>query len=62
MTKPEIKYYYRGMTESLRYNWIEGYSEGENDIVSYPWMGKRQCQADAKARGCKAVFIREVAE
>lgn len=58
--KPVIIYYYRGPIERLYLRggkWIDGYSEnGPFGEVRYPWCGKRECQADAKARGCRAVF------
>jgi hypothetical protein len=69
--KKEIVYHYRGLIERLyvrgrgcrgrnvRGAWIEAYSENSGDGgVMYPWMGKRQCQAEARERGCVARFER----
>lgn len=57
---PEIPYYYRGQIErGPRYEWRDGYSSNSPEgFVRYPWMTKRECQRDAKARGGKAVFFR----
>jgi len=61
--EPTIKYHYRGPIErgngKPRYDWKDGWSEGEDGHVLYPWMTRRECQRDAKARGCKAVFVRD---
>lgn len=55
-----IVYYFRGHVErgSKRgYVWREGYSPtAPGGGVQYPWMTKRECQADAKAQGTRAVF------
>lgn len=59
--KPIIRYHYRGRVERLtqlgrRCRWVEAYSEqGEHGPV-YPWMSRRECQADAKRRGARAAF------
>lgn len=62
MKKPEIQYHYRGIDErrlGKRCRWVETYSEqGEHGPV-YPWMTRRECQADAKRRGARAVFVRQ---
>lgn len=57
-----IKFYYRGLIEAGKnYRWVEGYSaNSENGKVLYPWQTRRRCQAEAKAEGLRAVFIREV--
>jgi len=34
--------------------WIEGYSRNGTE---QPYMGKRECQREAKREGCKALFI-----
>jgi len=58
--KPVIIFYYRGLVERVYLRggaWIPGYSENSpTGAVTYPWQGKRECQADAKRRGCRAVF------
>lgn len=64
--KSTITYYYRGTVERGRptrgrpgYKVFDGYSENsESGGVSYPWLTYRECQAEAKARGCRAVFVR----
>lgn len=58
--KKTITYYYRGQIErGKNYRWCEGYSEnGETGRPLYPWSTKRECQREAKALGCKAVFVR----
>lgn len=64
MKRPEIQYHYRGRDERIsqfgtRCRWVETYSEqGEHGPV-YPWMSRRECQADAKRRGARAVFTRQ---
>lgn len=50
--KPQIKFVYMGPIE--RSKWCDGYSENGN---TYPWVTKREAQAQAKARGAKAVFV-----
>lgn len=54
-------YYYRGHIErwrALGYAWMEGYSEnGESGGPLYPWMTKKECREEAKARGGRAVFV-----
>jgi hypothetical protein len=60
MGKPATIYYYRGLIERVYLRggaWIPGYSENSSTgAVTYPWQGKRECQADAKRRGFRAVF------
>ncbi len=57
-----ITYTYRGEVERGNgkpgYDWHAGYSETtpEGHALA-PWMTYRECLADAKARGCKAVCI-----
>ena len=55
-----IFYLERGMIErGPRYEWRMGYSEnGENGAETQPWLTWRECQADAKQRGKRAVFVR----
>lgn len=68
MKKPTITFYYRGQVERLslrsrRSPWRDAYSEqGAYGGPSYPWMTYRECQAEAKARGCRAVFVRQEPE
>ena len=56
----ELDYTYRGGVErgtGRGYKWHNGYSEtSEDGSTLYPWMTARECQADAKARGFKAVL------
>lgn len=56
----EIFYIERGLVERARrgsYYWTVGYSEtSKNGKILYPWMNKRECQADARSRGCVARF------
>jgi hypothetical protein len=60
VSKPAIRYHYRGLIERGRnYDWKEGYSEGEGQTITYPWMTRRECQSDARKRGARAVFVRE---
>jgi hypothetical protein len=61
-TKPEIKYVRVGQVErpvhyprqKLRYQWRDGWSEDGN---TFPWLTKREAQADARSRGARAVFV-----
>ena len=59
--KNNITYYYRGQIErrysSGRCKWINGYSEQGVHGALYPWLGLRECQTQAKLKGCKAVFV-----
>ena len=58
--REEIIFHYRGMIES-RSGWIEGYSETtDTGAIIYPWSSKRECQSNAKERGKKAVFVRDL--
>ncbi len=57
-----VIYKYRGLIEKItstgRVSWIEGYSaDGENGAALYPWMGKRDCQKEAKQQRKKALFV-----
>lgn len=58
--RQEIVYTFRGDVErgvGGSYVWRDGYSATSPDgLVYYPWMTKRECQSDAKAKGRKAVF------
>lgn len=61
--KPIIQYHYRGIIERLTQfgrfcRWVEVYSEQGEYGPIYPWHTRRECYADAKRRGAKAVFIR----
>lgn len=61
-TRKEIKYHYRGRIErgmGSRYVWRAGYSRGDANYVSYPWLTKRECQRDAVILGGKAIFYRD---
>lgn len=56
-----ITYIYRGGMEvgtgEPGYRWTDGYSPNSAEgHMTAPWMTKRECQADAKAKGAKAVF------
>ncbi len=65
MSKTAIYYIRRGLIEipaprngKPGYRWAEGYStNGKTGLSYYPWQTRRQCQAEAKALGAKAVFI-----
>lgn len=65
MTRPTTVYVYRGRVERLPAPgcpglWKDGYSSnGPGGGILYPWMTYRECQAEAKAQGCKAVFVRQ---
>jgi hypothetical protein len=61
MAKKAIVYYYRGMIErGAKYTWQSGYSAtSENGGGLYPWKTRRECQKDAEAQGCRAVFKEE---
>lgn len=59
-----ITYVHRGPIERLSrrgkrlsYRWTDGYSETGPNGVSYPWMTRRECQADARTREAKAKFV-----
>ena len=63
----KITYYYRGdigrphyqKYRTNAYRWRPGYSEqGENGPVSL-WLTYRECQQDARDRGCVAVFVKK---
>jgi hypothetical protein len=60
MPKTIITYYYRGMIErGANYDWREGWSrDSEDGRPLYPWNTKRECQAEAKKAGVRAVFLR----
>lgn len=53
-----ITYTYRGgVKRGSNYHWEDGYSETTPDGgVLYPWMTRKECIADAKTKGCKAIF------
>jgi hypothetical protein len=60
-TKPTKRYDYRGLIErGAQYRWVEGYSETTpNGNPLYPWSTRRECRAEAKADGFKAIFFRD---
>ena len=44
------------------YRLFDGYSATTEDgAVLYPWMTKRECRAEAKADGKRAVFVQNLA-
>lgn len=56
-----IVYHYRGTVERGNgkpgYDQHAGYSENAADgSATFPWMTRRECQADARARGAVADF------
>lgn len=60
-----IEYVYRGQIERWangrrrgRATWHDGYSPTVNGCISYPWHTRRECEKDAKLRGCRAIFVR----
>lgn len=59
--KKIIEYHYRGHIERIRRGgrsaWYAGYSANGERGPLYPWMIKRECQADAKAQGARARFV-----
>ena len=61
MAKQTSIYTYRGQIErrtATRIEWRTGYSAiSEDGNVIYPFMTKRECQADAKAQCKRAVFV-----
>lgn len=60
---PVIVYHYRGPVErgtGKGYAWRTGYSPNADDgSPTYPWQTRRECQAEARALGCRAVFSNE---
>jgi hypothetical protein len=62
MKSAERVYVYRGLIErGPRYQWRPGYSETTTKgHVTYPWLTKTECRAEAKRDGLKAVFTDEV--
>lgn len=63
MKRPAMVYTYRGLIERGNgkpgYDWRAGYSETmPGGLVVYPWQTYRECQAEAKAHGCRAIFIK----
>lgn len=62
--RPTIVYKYRGQIERGTgrpgYAWRDGYSPDDNQgRPTYPWLTYRECQANARAQGAKAVFQRD---
>ena len=62
-TRPVVTYYFRGQIERGNgrggYVWKDGYSENSPDgRVIFGWNTYRECQAAAKAAGCKAKFVK----
>lgn len=61
MTKPIITYVAAGLVERARarkgrkmtYVWSPAYSR---DGVTFPWVTRREAQAEARAEGARAVF------
>jgi hypothetical protein len=56
-----VTYFYRGKVERGNgkpgYDWHNGYSETAADgSVTYPWLTRRECIADAQSQGAKAQF------
>ena len=54
-----IVYTYRGEVErgtGRGYRWRPAYSETVNGAIVYPWMTRRECQEDARARGARTTF------
>lgn len=54
--RPEIPYHYRGRGEGPAFTPLYS-GVGATGGVLYPWRGKRECQADARSQGGRAVFI-----
>jgi hypothetical protein len=59
--KKTITYYYRGLIErGANYDWREGFSaDSAEGRTLYPWNTKRECQAEAKQQGARAIFSRD---
>ena len=68
MSKRKRIYRYNGMIErgaGRRYRWHEGFqlAVDEYGIVepdhrtTYPWMTRKECKEEAKAKGCVAEFV-----
>ena len=59
-----ITYVYRGQVERAStshgkpsYAWHDGYSQDSAEgFVTYPWMTRRECQADARSHCAVAQF------
>ena len=61
--KAAVVYYYRGLTErgtgEPGYRWVEGWSENSAEGKElFPWMTRRECLAEARSNGVKALFVR----
>lgn len=56
----KVIFTYRGRVERPDgkggYSWCNGYSETVDGSVLYPWMTRRECQAQARKQGRRAVF------
>lgn len=67
MARKKITYYYRGEVERPRYGrhrlhsyvWRAAYSEQGEHGPLYPWLTYRECQQDARDRGCVAAFVKK---
>lgn len=61
--KTYMVYRYRGLVErgvGGRYVWREGFSQTTKDgSVLYPWLTKKEAQADAARFNRKAKFVRD---
>ena len=54
-----IHYFEIGIIERYSHKrgwWIPGYSEVTSTGITFPWLGKRDAQHDARNRGGRAVF------
>lgn len=62
MKKTTVTFIYAGLIErggpARGYRWCEGWSENG---TMYPWLTKREAQAQARRGGKTAVFVRNVA-
>ena len=58
--REQIVYYYRGtVARGLDYHSVDGYSESRGGAVVYPWDTRGDLRRQAKAKGLKAVFVRD---
>ena len=54
-----IMYFYRGSIErGPDYHWVDGYSETMGGAVVYPWNTRGELRSMARAKGLRAVFVR----
>lgn len=55
---PPHVYFRAGHIErGSRYEWRDGYSRVTRAGICYPWLTKREAQAEARAHGTRAVFV-----